>query len=292
MSKVLDAMSKCFAFALPLIENCKANKKLRQKLFSKHPQSILDDVDNPNAISIDTLKGQYADAMHAKDKLEDKAKTNLIGITIAISLIMGASGILATVYENYTHPIISGIVFILLIFATAYMILAGILAIKVLVDENTIYAVNLNSFAAGEAALREDYGKCISQNHNQNLIRNNSIYTSYLCIRNGLICLFVVLILSAIPYAATGSSATDKAYINDFSEYSFVYSSSAVACIKDHDVQDIVEIAIKQAIDSGVLNKDKTALIGINDSNNSLFIKFSIDNNVITVWLIEPYTTS
>lgn len=291
MSKVLDAMSKCFALVLPFRDNYEANKILRKKISCECPQSILDDVDNPNAISIDTLKGQYADAMRAKDKLEDKAKTNLIGITIAITLIMGASGILATVYEKYTHPIISGIAFMLLIFATAYMISAGVLAIKVLIDENKVYGINLNCFSAGEGALREDYGKCISQNHNQNLIRNNYIYTSYVCIRNALICLFAVLILSAIPYAATESSATDKAYINGFSEYSFVYSSSAVACIKDHDVQDIVEIAIKQAIDSGVLNKDKTALIGINDSNNSLFIKFSMDNSVITVWLVEPYTT-
>jgi hypothetical protein len=289
VSKVLDAINKCLVLVIPFIEYYKADKILRKKI--ENPQSILDDVDNPNAISIDILKGQYADAIYAKDKLEDKAKTNLIGITIAITLITGASGILSTVYENYTHPIISGIVFVLLILATIYMIAAGILSFKVLVDENRIHTVSLNSFAAGETALREDYGECISQNRNRNLIRNNCNYTSYICIRNALACLFVVLFLSAIPYAATGNSATDKAYTNDFSEYSFVYSSSAVAYIKDYEVQDSVEIAIKQAVNSGVLNKDKTALIGINDSNNSLFIKFSMDNRVITVWLIEPYTT-
>ncbi len=291
MSKVFAAMSKAFALAFPFIDNYKANKILRQKLSREPPHSILDGIDNTSEIGIDTLKGQYADTMHTKDKLEDKAKTNLVGITIAVTLIMGASGILAAIYEKYSHPIFSWIAFLLLIVAAIYMILAGVLATKVLIDENTIHVVSLKSFAAGEAALREDYGKCISQNHKQNLIRNNSVYTSYECIRNALICLFAVLVLSAIPYAATESSVTDTPCINDFSEYSFVYSSSALDCVKDYDVQNSVEIAIKQAIDSGVLNEDKTTPIGINDSKNALFIKFSIENNIITVWLVESYAT-
>lgn len=291
MNKVFAAMSKAFVIAFPIIANKNDNDKLREKLSLKYPQSILDDIYNSDSISIDTLKGIYDDTMHTKDRLEDKAKINIVGITIAITLIMGASNILTAIYEKYPYPLFSGIVSILFVFAVAYLFIAGILAIKVFVDENRIYVINLSSFATGETALREDYGECISQNQKQNLIRNNNIYTSYECIRNALICLFVVLVLSVIPYAAAESSAADTAYINDPSEYSFAYSSSAVDYIKDNDVQNFVEIAIKQAIDSGVLNESQTTSIGIIDSNDHLFIKYSVENNVITVWLVEPYIT-
>ncbi len=281
-------MSKAFDIAFPFIDNYKTNKKLRQNLSSKNPQSLLSGIENADAIRIDTLKGLYTDTIHIKDKLEDKAKTNLIGITIAITLIMGASGILTAIYEKYPYPGMSWIAFILFILAVIYLIIAGILAIKVLVDENTINVIDLKSFASDEAILREDYGMCISQNRTQNLIRNNSIYTSYECIRNALICLFALFFLSAIPYAAPESGAVDTVYISNFSEYSFVYSSSAVDYIKDYNIQNVVEIAIKQAIDNGELNEGKTTSIGVIDSNNHLFIKFSIENNVITVWLIGP----
>lgn len=288
MSKVRDAINECLFQVIPCIKNYKANKIVRKNI--ENPQSVLNSVGNPNVISIDVLKNQYTDEIYAKDKLEAKVKTNLIGITIAITLILGASGILETIYEKSAHPSIFWIVFVLLISATIYLIGAGWLSIKVLFDENTIHLVDLNSFVVGEAALREEYGKCISQNRDRNRIRNNCGYTSYICIRNALVCLFIVFIVSVVPYAATGNNATDKAYINDFSEYSFVYSSNAVAYLKDHDVQNSLESSIKQAVNSGMLNKDNTALIGINDGNNNTFIKFSLDNRVITVWLIEPYT--
>jgi len=190
-------MSKVFDSIFPFI----ANRNDNQKISRKDPGNILDAIDNPDAISIDILKGLYSDAIHQKDKLEDKAKINVAGITIAISLILGASNFLKVISEKYNCSIFSWIVFILFVVAVLYLLIAGILAIKVLIHENVVFVVDLKSFAADIAVLRQDYGKRISQNRNQNLIRNNSIYTSYECIRNALICLFILLVFSAIPYS-------------------------------------------------------------------------------------------
>ena len=41
------------------------------------------------------LKEQYDETFNTKEKIEDKAKTNIIGISISITLIMGASGVLS-----------------------------------------------------------------------------------------------------------------------------------------------------------------------------------------------------
>ncbi|WP_048152645.1 hypothetical protein [Methanolacinia paynteri] len=193
--KIKRCIKQIFDAAFPFIDNYLKNKKLSKK----YPQSILDGIENSDAIGIDTLKGQYADTMHTKDKLEDKAKISIIGITIAITLITGASGILMVLYEKYPCSIFSWIGFFLYIGAEIYLISGGILAIKVLFDENKISIIELSSYAAGESTLRDDYDKCISNNRIQNLIRNNSIYTSYECIRNALICIFIVFFITAIP---------------------------------------------------------------------------------------------
>ena len=85
-----------------MIANHKTNKILCSKLYPKNeagediePVGVLYYVDNADKLSLESLKEQYADTFEIKDKLEDKAKTNIIGITISITLIMGASGILS-----------------------------------------------------------------------------------------------------------------------------------------------------------------------------------------------------
>jgi hypothetical protein len=191
-------MSKVFDSIFPFI----ANRTDTQKINRKDPGNILDAIDNPDAISINTLKGLYSDEMHRKDKLEDKAKINLVGITIAISLILGASNFLTVISGKYHCSIFSWIVFILFIVAVLYLLIAGILAFEMLMNGNIIHTIDLRSFAADDAVLRQDYGKCISQNREKNCIRNNYVFTSYECIRNSLVCLFILLVFLVIPYSA------------------------------------------------------------------------------------------
>jgi len=93
-------MSKVFDAIFPFVANWKVNKKLRERLSNQELQGILSDNENAAAISTDVLKDLYSDTMRMKDKLEDKAKINVVGITITSTLIMGATGILTTIYEK------------------------------------------------------------------------------------------------------------------------------------------------------------------------------------------------
>lgn len=288
MNSVLEAI-------FPMIANHIDNKKLREKLSEDENNSkqcgLLCGIDNAEAIKTDILKQQYIDTFQNKDKLEDKAKTNIIGITISITLIMGASSVLKTISEKYPTLGLQWFSFALLSIAVIYMLAAGIIAIKVLIDENIIYTINLNSFAADEMVLRTDYDRCIWQNRMQNLIRNNSVYTSYECIRNALICLFLILVLSTIPIKTQMVSVNDGSTANTggAKQYHFVFSSPAVAYLRTNNVQSIVENAIIRAIENQktVEKSDKT--IGIIESNDGLFIKFSISEDTITILLIESF---
>lgn len=221
-------MSKIIDIVFPMYANHKDNKVLRKKISDAGDDldNLLSHIENADAINTDVLKKQYDDTFYMKEKIEDKAKTNVIGVTIAITLIMGASGILNTISEKFPMSFFSWLSFVLLVVAVIYFLMAGIIAVKVLVDENIVYTVALSSFASNETTLRSDYYKCITQNRMQNLIRNNSVYTSYECIRNALVCLFVILLLATIPIEFQQSN-TNKNSVHE--QYSFTLSSETVS---------------------------------------------------------------
>lgn len=288
MGKILDVV-------FPMIANHKANKALYEKIHPKNearedikPAGVLCNVDNADKFSMETLKEQYAATFKTKDKLEDKAKTNIIGITISITLIMGASGILSTLNKKYSSLLLSWILFALFLITVAYMLTAGLLVIRLLISENEIYVVKLNSLASGGMELRDDYDMCISLNQIKNTIRNNHIFTSYECIRNALVCLFIVLVLVAVPINMPKDN-TDKELIYSSQSYSFLFSSSAVDYLKDNEIRDAVEKVIVSTINTSKPNEE-TQTFGIVDNRNNLFIKFQVADIVVTVLIIEPYT--
>lgn len=269
--------------AFPLYDNWKVNKELREKL--ENEEGILPYIENADKVTVKHLEKEYENTIYTKDKLEDKAKTNVAGITIAVTLIMGASGLLDTVIKKYPIPELQWASFILLSFSIAYLIIAGILSIMVLIAENVLYTVDLSCIADGGEKLKKAYDKSVRQNQSQNLIRNNYIYSSYECIRNALICLFVIFLLSSVPIAPVTDEASLQ--IND-SPYSFVYSAETIPKLEDGISQRAVEETILYAMEN-YISEDTVDVIGIIDDKQNLFIEFSLANETILVKMIESY---
>lgn len=279
-------MSKIIDIIFPMCANYRDNRMLRKKSSSANPDSLLSCIENADAIHIDVLKKQYDDTFYIKDKLEDKAKINIIGITIAITLIMSSSGVLNVISEKFPTPLIQWSSFVLLAAAVLYLLTAGIIAVKVLFNENIVYTVALDSFASNETTLRSDYDKCTVLNRTQNLIRNNSVYSSYECIRNALVCLFVILLLATIPIKFHQNNSEQNIF---YEQYSFTYSSETVSYITSYDVQSLVEEAILNSFENDSLPNNLDDAIGIVDSESNLFIKFKITKDDIKVMMVEPY---
>lgn len=281
MTKIVDAI-------FPMYANYKANKRIREKINGeKKSGSLLQRyVDNHGTTSNDVLKQQYDETFDIKDKLEDKAKINIIGITIAIMLIISFSGVINMIPEKLLTPVIRWLIFALFIATVVYLFIAGIIAIKVLTGENVVYMVDQNRFASNKVGLSLEYFKSIEQNRNQNLIRNNSLYSSYECIRNALVCLVVILVLSTMPIDFQ-QNGTNKSSVHD--QYNFTFSSETVSCLITHDVQFVVEEAIRNALLNDNLSGNAD-VISIIDENNKLFIKFKQSGENITVMLIESYS--
>ncbi|MDU3602674.1 MAG: hypothetical protein E7F91_00580 [Veillonella sp.] len=191
-------MNRILYTIFPPCESCKANTIIKSRMFSKDESGIsikasgiLEKVDNPENISTEVLKELYEQTFNIKNKLEDKAKSNIIGITISVSLIVGSIKLISFLPAGVGRVSIA----VLLVIGVSYMILSGWLAIYMLIEENETYIIKITSLGEGETVLREDYSQCIEQNQSKNLIRNNYLFASYACIRNSLISLFIMFLI-------------------------------------------------------------------------------------------------
>ncbi len=201
---------KLLAAILPIIDLHSANKKIKEHISNADPNGILGGIENSDNITITVVKDYYESSLESKDSFEGKAKTNVLGITVAISIISSASGLLNSIYSKYCNEWFSWISCFLILISVLYMITAGVLSVQVLGDKNIIYVVDVASFAQGDLVLRSDYSKCTQKNRFQIIIRSNYIFTAYACIRNALICLVIVFLFAIMPYTAKEPSADDK----------------------------------------------------------------------------------
>lgn len=284
----MSDINKFIEMIFPMYANHIYNKEIQRKIenFGENKESLV----YIKKFNIEFYKEQYSDTFKIKDKLEDKAKTNVIGITITISLILGASGIVSTIYGKYPHFYIKWIAFGVLSSAVIYMISAGILAIQVLITNNKMYFVNVanSTEVSDEQILLLEYKDCIDLNRLQNLIRNNSIFTSYECIKNALFCLFLIFVLSILPAKTVDKPINENNIINNSidSRYEIFYSKSAIDFFKVDDIQNNVEATILNNIENkGNNNSDES--VGIADNINKVFIKYVYFDNKITVLLVE-----
>lgn len=224
----------------PTLSVHRANKQLAKKINSEDSQSNVHNIDE---VTIESFRTKYAETFEVKNKFEDKAKTNVVGITIAITVIMGASGLTDSLINKYPSVFLHWVSFLTLLAAIIFLLVSGMEAIKVLFKENSMSTVDLSDLSTDNIKTKEKYDDCINRNINRNLIRNNIVYASYICIRNALICMMALFILVSIPFTITKSKDDDAAVI--LSESSISYRSTiivpdgiSIADINDSIIQD------------------------------------------------------
>ena len=238
MKKILNIVSEQI---FPSLVCRKKNKDLKQKVESNESQSNISFKDNIDQIPIDSFRKKYSDTFETKNKLEDKAKTNVIGITIAITLIMGASSMITSIVNKYTSVFMHWISYFIMIAAALYLLSAGIQAIKVLFAENTMSVVGVLDLSADNKKTKETHDDCTNRNINRNIIRNNIIFSSYICIRNALICMVVLLIFIAIPVNYKENNDQSNTEVNN----SYISYDSAIVFPENYDIFEFNEIVMQ-----------------------------------------------
>lgn len=212
---------------IPAIDIYKANSNLRKK------NSDITKIVIPNNINqIDTkyLEDDYKATIETKNKFEDKAKTIIAALTIAITMTLNLSKMIEEAATKVQVPYFSYYVFGVAILSILYMLVAGIMAIQVLIKENILYPIPLE-----KRKEKTSIYQATQQNINQNLIRNNIIYAAYISIRNSVICLLVIFILAVLPYQSTN----DISSLNSSDYAEIMYENNAVNWLMNNSQKKI-----------------------------------------------------
>lgn len=261
VSKILKAVvTPIFPFA-GLIS---ANREIQKEIDSS--KGILEHISNSDKIETSILRKRYEETFSVKDKFEDKAKSQIFAITVAITVIFGASSLLKNISDKYSLDWVNWITFTLYVAATMFFIIAGILAIRLLMHENQVSTISLQSYM-NDTELREQYDIATTTNIYRNIKRNNYVFTSYQCIRNAFICLLIVLIIAIIPIMSSSKSNVTSLPVRA----QILYSSEANIYLISNNNQNDVEKAIADAESNAIFDDGKTA--GFIDDNQQLFIQ-------------------
>ena len=261
---------------IPIIDIYKSNKLLREK---NHKVSDIEIPENVGQIDIRYLEDDYKATVDAKNRFEDKAKTIVAALTIAITLILNLSKIIDTVAAKIPIPYFNYVIFILAILSILYMVMAGIMSIQVLIKENLLYQIPLEKRTDKKRIFQST-----QQNVNQNLIRNNIIYAAYISIRNSVICLVVIFGLAIYPYQVSNNTNINNTQISNGIE--LVYGNEAVEWMidnsqKKHDFDRIIE-SYRNICNTGtqmnIYDKNQGIIVTIEVHNNSYLISNIIDD--------------
>ena len=263
----------------PFVCMYRSNRKVSAKI--KEPIGILHDVCNKHEVSKEVLQDRYSAAQKMKEKLEDKAKANIFAVTVSVTLIMNASTILNTIASKYPSSVIQWGGFSFYIAAIIYLIIAGVISIRMLMHKHIIDIIDLNSYA-NEDKLRDELSAKTEMNQNRNIIRNNDIFSAYECIRNALVCLFVVFFFAILPFEATEQNSAYHENTNNI-----FYSSEATAFIQNAHSLTQVESAIHYALNQDILSSE--ALVGFIDPSSKLFIQASKNQGMVYIHFIASY---
>lgn len=141
----------------------------------------------------------YDRTLEIKKSLEEKSKSILLSITVAITLIIG----LITIFSNHNNfssnpQLLTFIIFFVGLISVTYMVIGAVMTLKLLSDRIQLYQLFPVDTALGEAEKVKLIAINTEQNVNMNIIRSNIVYIAHKSIINSLICLLILLLLFSV----------------------------------------------------------------------------------------------
>lgn len=271
--------------AFPQFENMRANKRLSEKAKNQdigQLSSMFSETETMELLGEDDLKSLYEYEYTRKKGFEDKAKTNVIGITIAVSLIMGSYTMIQNIVGKYDNLIVSILCVVLFSLSVMYMISAGVMSINVINEQAIVHRIGYGLDDPNER--KKDYYLQIALNRVRNAVRNNTVSSSYKCMRNALILLATVMLIAIWPYSSYDNSNHSGSSVKG--NTTFFYSEECFDMVNKGIASDYVENYIIEQLNKGV---DASNTVTVIDTAEKIVIKFSGDLNTVNVYAVDEY---
>ena len=149
---------------------------------------------------LNSVQAAYNESLDRIKQFEEKAKINLIAISISVTIMTGLIKPINDIYEKYQNIYVEIAISLICILIVYFMLFGGITSLKVLMDKNIIYKAGIIELTFKNEQLKKVYGMNGELNELNNTLRNNYINTSYKCIRNALILLMIIFMIGVIPF--------------------------------------------------------------------------------------------
>lgn len=190
-ASIKDMVTEIVHLFFPLLRLNRANKivdeKIKQLESGANTFSYMLGYEN---LSPDLAEKYLTKTLEARKSLEDKAKANVFGVTIAVSLIVGFSQIFTNTNFHSSGLAFKIITVLLVLYSLVSVTIGTILSLLVLGKYNRIYDVFPEDANSGDDKQKV-FNIAINAELNSlyNVKRNNILYSSY-----GLIISFLVAI--------------------------------------------------------------------------------------------------
>lgn len=186
-------MSLCFLF--PILSCKHANNILYKKIKSIENQEIqFEYMVGWDALTIEEVQEFFNNSVEQKKALETKAQISIVGLTIAVSLMIGIGGSLLGNEDLSFSPLQSWVVAFGII-SLIYFTMSGCMSLDVLGGKNKVYQLFPKQLRLPEKEKIEKIAFNTELNVYLNIIRNNYVYSAYRSILYAIVSLGIMFVL-------------------------------------------------------------------------------------------------
>jgi hypothetical protein len=195
---VRKKLTKVVDFLIPILQSCRANKKIVARMPSVGSSEPLRYMASYESLTLQEAENFHIKSTEQMESLENKARISLMGITIAISIITGLATSLFSLSSGHFSFIMKLPIVILSVLSVGYMSMAGWAALKVLGEVNEVDQLSPEDIKLPEREKLKRIAIYTERNTNRNLMRNNLVYVSYQSILYAVILLTLAFFLIGI----------------------------------------------------------------------------------------------
>ncbi len=178
------------------------NKRIRKNIAALGNQQNPARTDDGASLPSADAMFRYLDQEAARRRIiEDKAKTNALAITLALSAMLAGIALVGSLPGSSNNLLDKLVLIVMLLqfLGISFLLIGGLLALRALgVVPTQMWTLEDDKRGFNEEAMKLEIAGYLEYNQHYTTIKSNYVDTSYNCIRNGVISLAMAALVAVI----------------------------------------------------------------------------------------------
>lgn len=252
MSKIRELLAEIFILLFPLLRLRKANKLVDAKIERlEKGEKLISYMTGYGSLDISEAEVFLNKTFEARKTLEDKAKTNVLGVTISVSLIIGLSQVF---HNNFpSNSLFRCLTVLLALYSLTSIILSTVFSLKILGKFNIVYDLfPTDKSLASDSEKLDAIAVCAELNMYYNVKRNSYLYSSYVLIIHFLISLSFLFLLVVLSNYGNTKNTLQKNQESQNEIYKEVYKLKG---LQEIQIQQMYRVERLEEADNEILKQ-------------------------------------